>query len=69
LAMAFVVGAVMSAVFREVERGANSPLAATGRGPIIARERLVLLGLVLVSLLAPNYVVRTGAYLYKVLVW
>jgi len=69
LLMALVVGAVMSVAFRG-ERSMGNPAAADAvRGPIIARERLILLGLVLVSLLAPNYVVRTGAYGYKVLVW
>ena len=69
ISMALVVGTVMSFAFRHENR-AQDPVAATAvRGPIIARERLILLGLVLVSLLAPNYVVRTGAYGYKVLVW
>ncbi len=69
LAMAFLVGMVMSLAFRE-QGSRPAPVAAQAqRSPIIARERLVLLGLVVVSLLAPNYVVRTGAYVYKVLVW
>lgn len=69
LLMAFVVGTVMSAAFRQERSRTDPAVVQAARGPIIARERLVLLGLVLVSLLAPNYVVRTGAYLYKVLVW
>lgn len=69
LLMAFAVGAVMTAVFRSNARPQDPPPVAAVRGPIIARERLILLGLVVLSLLAPNYVVRTGAYVYKVLVW
>jgi len=69
LSMALVVGAVMSLAFRGQSHAPSPVAASAARCPIIARERLLLLGLVLVSLLAPNYVVRTGAYGYKVLVW
>jgi len=69
LVMAFAVGAVMTAVFRSAARPQDPPAATAVRGPIVVGERLILLGLVLVSLLAPNYVVRTGTYAYKVLVW
>jgi len=69
LLMAFVVGGVMTAAFRGEERPQDPAAAALARGPVIARQKLILLGLILLSLLAPNYLVRTGAYLYKVLVW
>ena len=69
LLMALVVGTVMSVAFRGGRGMGNLAAADAVRGPIIARRRLILLGLVLVSLLAPNYVVRTGAYGDKVLVW
>ncbi|MCS7313923.1 MAG: permease [Bryobacterales bacterium] len=69
LLVALAVGAVMSAAFRQEASQPGAAAAQSAGGPVIARERMVLLGLVLVSLLAPNYVVRTGAYLYKVLVW
>ncbi len=69
LMMAFVVGAVMSAVFRNEERAVAAPAAGASEKNIIAREHLVLLLLILLSLLAPNYLVRTGSYLSKVLVW
>ncbi len=69
LTIAMVVGWVMSAAFRPERKLSNPPPTAVTRGPIIARERAVLLGLVLLSLLAPNYVIRTGPYLQKVIVW
>ena len=67
--MAGIVGTVMTLVFRkeEAERMAgqdNNPKAA-----IIARQDLILLGLLVVSLLAPNYLVQEGPYSRKVLVW
>ncbi len=70
LLMAFAVGAVMTAAFgQEAQRKDPPAKLAVSAGPLIAREHLILLALVLISLLAPNYVVRTGAYRYKVLVW
>jgi uncharacterized membrane protein YraQ (UPF0718 family) len=70
LLMAFVVGWVMSAAFRGEKREefTQSAPAQSGR-KIIARGELWLLLLVLLSLLLPNYLVRGGAYIYKVLVW
>ena len=69
LLMAFVVGTVMTFAFRKEERILPVPSGTTAGKNIIARKHLVLLLLILLSLLAPNYVVRTGSYLHKVLVW
>ncbi len=69
LLMAFVVGEVMSLAFRHEKR---EELAAGPRREdekIISRKELWLLFLVLLSLLLPNYLVRGGAYGWKVLVW
>jgi uncharacterized membrane protein YraQ (UPF0718 family) len=70
LAMAFVVGAVMTAAFRRSEP------APAGEGPVeppagrvIAGADLGLLLLLVVNLLAPNYLVQQGPYLHKVAVW
>jgi uncharacterized membrane protein YraQ (UPF0718 family) len=70
LFMAFIVGWVMTWVFRneKQEIKAPPPGVAVGEG-IIAKRHLILLLLILVSLLAPNYLVQTGSYLYKVIVW
>jgi len=77
LLVAFVVGLVMRAVFGHEHREQN---AASGQPahpqeqekvlpPIIGRIELGLIVLVLVSLLAPNYLVQEGPYYMKVLVW
>lgn len=69
LLMAFVVGGVMSFAFRNEKR---EEFVAGERGEskkVIGRGELLLLFLVLLSLLLPNYLVRGGAYVYKVLVW
>lgn len=69
LVMAFVVGWVMTLVFRQEEAHRESAAdAATGHS-ILSRTDAGLLGLLAVSLLAPNYFVRSGPYILKVLVW
>ncbi len=71
LAMAFVVGWVMSFIFRREE----SQRVATGirlnphGGKIVSRKDVVLLLLVVATLLAPNYLIQKGPYLHKVYVW
>lgn len=69
LAMAFVVGWVMTLAFRREEM---QRMGAPSNGPasrILSRTDLVLIGLLVVSLLAPNYLVRSGPYSQKVAVW
>lgn len=69
LLMAFVVGGIMSFIFKK-ERGEVASLQGKQeRKKIIASRDLILLFLILMSLLLPNYLVRSGNYLYKVLVW
>ncbi|MDR5694398.1 MAG: permease [Armatimonadota bacterium] len=70
--LAFAVGWVMSLAFRqeEGERIAHASLASNGpTTQVIAPVDLGLLGLLVVSLLAPNYLVRSGPYSQKVVVW
>jgi hypothetical protein len=76
LAMSFVVGWVMTLAFRKEEHGRMLTFAkasADGAGDsserIIVRKDVILLGLILVSLLAPNYLVQKGPYAMKVAVW
>jgi len=69
LLMAFVVGGVMTLVFRSEPHDPPASQAARAATAIISRQHLILLLLILVSLLAPNYFIRTGSYLHKVLVW
>ena len=68
LLMAFVVGMVMSFIFRkeETKRIQNFTGANTG---IIAKKDLILLILILASLLSPNYIIQKGPYSHKVIVW
>jgi uncharacterized protein len=69
LLMAFVVGWVMTLVFRnEVREDIVTSSAETG-GKIISRKQVILLLLILVSLLAPNYIGQTGPYWVKVVIW
>jgi len=72
LAMAALVGTVMSAVFASRE---DEPVARAAAQPenekqqIISRQELILLVLLLFTLLLPNYLVINRPYIYKVLVW
>lgn len=69
--MAFVVGTIMSTVFhREETKRVVTPEASAAAGQVIVRpSSVVLMLLILASLLGPNYLVRGGPYLHKVLVW
>ena len=73
LLMAFVVGWVMSVVFRreEAERlSAMQAMAQSDAAPrLVGRSDLILLGLLVVSLLAPNYLIQHGPYWHKIVVW
>lgn len=71
LTMAFVVGWVMSFVFRREEAGRTGGRfnLNPGGGKIISRKDLILILLVLADLLGPNYLVQKGPFLHKVYVW
>ena len=69
LFMAFVVGAVMSIVFKEEQ---TEPVAVQDPGQkrqLISKQDIVLLILLVLSLLLPNYLMANRPYLYKVLTW
>ncbi len=66
--MAFIVGYVMSFVFRNEKREIHN-YQTEDETKIIDMKDLILLILILISLLSPNYLIRKGAYLYKVYVW
>ncbi|KRT77852.1 MAG: hypothetical protein XU14_C0004G0022 [Armatimonadetes bacterium CSP1-3] len=68
LAMAVVVGGFMTLAFRREEAARAAPQANT-RSAILSRTDLGLLLLLVVSLLAPNYLVQRGPYSLKVAVW
>lgn len=76
LAMAFVVGWVMALSFRREEGERLAKFAEAARAApdaagarVVSRGDLLLLGLLVVSLLAPNYLVQKGPYWMKVVVW
>lgn len=69
LLMAFIVGTVMTLVFRTKKEESILPQKESEKKGIIAKRDLILLLLILLSLLLPNYLVTSGPYLYKVLVW
>lgn len=69
LAMAFVVGMMMSVVFGQEEATRPSSFQANPGGKIMSRKDVILILLIVADLLAPNYLVRSGPYLHKVYVW
>lgn len=69
LLMAFIVGSVMTFAFGGKREEVVNSRRERNKRSIIARKDLILLILILLSLLLPNYLVRSGSYLYKVLVW
>ena len=68
LLMAGIVGLVMSYAFRKEEAVRVSTIQQQG-GPLMERKSLVLLILLVVWLLSPNYLVISGPYWQKVVVW
>ena len=68
LLMSFIVGTVMFLAFRKEEQQRARTIKATG-GKMMTKKDIVLLLLLGVSLLAPNYAVRAGPYWAKVAVW
>ncbi len=69
VAMAFVVGWVMTLAFRREETARMAAQESGPRARIISPTDLVLMGLVVISLLAPNYLVQGGPYIRKIIVW
>ena len=69
LLMAFLVGFIMSYMFRNEQ--AQTPVAqqAGQKGSFISRKEIGLLVLLVLSLLLPNYLITSGPYIHKVLVW
>lgn len=67
--MAFIVGLVMTFIFRKSEEKRIEQTSDDLKGKIIGMRDLILILLILVTLLSPNYVIRKGPYLHKVIVW
>jgi uncharacterized membrane protein YraQ (UPF0718 family) len=73
LLMAFIVGFIMTAFFgKRDETAPAGPPEFQGEDEnvkLIGRNEIILLVLIVLSLLSPNYFVQKGPYLQKVLVW
>ena len=70
LLMAFAVGWVMTLVFAAEEKERSVPAMSLERERgIIERRSVGLLVLLLITLLAPNYLVTSGPYWQKVAIW
>lgn len=69
LIMAFIVGMVMTFVFRKSEEARINDKNQNRDGEIISKSSIVLLILILITLLSPNYLIRKGPYYQKVIVW
>jgi len=69
IVMAFVVGTIMALIFRKSEQKRIESIDNKIEGKIINSEDLILILLILATLLSPNYVVRKGPYVHKVVVW
>lgn len=70
LAMAFVVGIIMTVIFRKSEQvRVEQKQEKSEVGRVIALKDVILLLLILVSLLSPNYIARKGPYSHKVIIW
>lgn len=70
LVMSFIVGLVMAYAFHREEKD-RIPAFQTNGGStaLISRKSLILLVLLVLWLLAPNYIVTQGPYWQKVVVW
>ncbi|UCG09990.1 MAG: permease [Dehalococcoidia bacterium] len=68
LLMSFIIGLVMAYAFYKEEKNRVSTIQMS-RGPLMSRQGVVLLLLLVAWLLAPNYIVTQGPYWQKVVVW
>lgn len=69
LLMAFVVGYIMTLIFGHEHPVEAATFSGESHGKLMKRSSVVLLTLLALSLLLPNYLVQNAAYIYKVLVF
>jgi uncharacterized membrane protein YraQ (UPF0718 family) len=67
--MAFIVGLIMNSVFRKSEEKRIINNSDNPKGKVIGSRDLILILLILLTLLSPNYLIRKGPYGHKVIVW
>ena len=68
LLMSFVVGFVMTGAFHREDKERISTIAASDK-KLMSKKTVILLLLLVGWLLAPNYIVSSGPYWQKVVVW
>ena len=69
LLMAFLIGTVMSIVFKNEQPETQLSEQISRRKQLISKHDFVILILILCSLLLPNYLMANKGYLYKVITW
>ena len=69
LIMAFLVGTVMSFIFKGEQTEAKLPSKNSPKKQLISKHEFVLIILILLSLLLPNYLMANKPYLYKIITW
>jgi len=69
LIMAFLVGPVMSFAFKEKQAAPIVSRHQSEKKQLISKQELILLILLFLSLLLPNYLIINRPYIYKVIVW
>lgn len=69
LLMAFLVGTVMSIVFKSEQPETQLSEQNSPRKQLISKHDFILIILILISLLLPNYLMANKSYLYKVVTW
>lgn len=67
--MAFAVGTVMSLVFKDKQTEPAIAPNPEQKRQVISKQDIILLVLLALSLLLPNYLMAKGPYAYKVLTW
>ena len=68
LLMSFAVGLIMAYAFYKEEKNRVSTVQMSS-GPLMSKQGMILLLLLVVWLLAPNYLVSQGPYWQKIAVW
>ena len=67
--MAFVVGGIIHLFFKREKEHIHSTAEQSSNKSLIGKKELVVIILILLSLLMPNYLVHGGPYWKQVLVW
>ncbi len=69
LVMAMAVGIIMATAFKKEERERTALNYEKASTKVISRQDVLLVLLLVVSLLAPNYLIQSGPFWQKVVVW